>query len=235
MRHINGAYTNYFNARRRRSGHLLQGRYTAILVEADVYAKELSRYIHLNPVRAGMTERPSQYIWSSYRGYTGKEKPSEWLCRDMILADFGGKPIDAEARYREFVESALREQEDPLRGVVSSTLLGSEEFVQTIRDKYLKGRKADRDVPAVRRLLTFPSAKSISEAVDLACKEPALAKQMKLYLLHQFSGQKLRDIGAAFGIGESGVSLASHRMELKMKKDVRLRKLVQKIRENLDL
>jgi len=61
MRHINGAYTNYFNTKRRRAGHLLQGRYTAILVEQDEYAKTLSRYMHLNPVAARMVERPEEH------------------------------------------------------------------------------------------------------------------------------------------------------------------------------
>ncbi|HDO21625.1 MAG TPA: transposase, partial [Nitrospirae bacterium] len=65
MRHINGAYTTYFNTRRQRSGHLFQGRYKAIVVDADEYAEELSRYIHLNPVRAGIVERPEEYQWSS--------------------------------------------------------------------------------------------------------------------------------------------------------------------------
>ena len=58
MRHINGAYTTYFNVKRKRAGHLFQGRYKAILAEADEYATELSRYLHLNPVRAEMTSRP---------------------------------------------------------------------------------------------------------------------------------------------------------------------------------
>jgi REP element-mobilizing transposase RayT len=58
MHHINGACTTYFNAKRVRSGHLFQGRYKAILTEADEYAKELSRYIHLNPVQAGMCANP---------------------------------------------------------------------------------------------------------------------------------------------------------------------------------
>jgi putative transposase len=65
MRHINGGYTTYFNKRHDRAGHLLQGRYKAILVEADPYAGELSRYIHLNPVRAGIAGRPEEYPWSS--------------------------------------------------------------------------------------------------------------------------------------------------------------------------
>lgn len=63
MRHINGAYTNYFNTKRQRAGHLFQGRYKAILVEKDAYSLELSRYIHLNPVRAGMVQLPEDYRW----------------------------------------------------------------------------------------------------------------------------------------------------------------------------
>ena len=61
MQHINGAYTTYFNRKRERSGHLFQGRYKAILVDADEYAKELSRYIHLNPVRAAKVKTPEEY------------------------------------------------------------------------------------------------------------------------------------------------------------------------------
>jgi len=69
MRHINGAYTTYYNTKRKRFGHLLQGRYKAILVDKDAYAQELSRYVHLNPVWAGMAKRPEEYGWSSYRFY----------------------------------------------------------------------------------------------------------------------------------------------------------------------
>ena len=85
MRHINGAYTNYFNKKRNRSGHLFQGRYKGVLVDIDEYAQELSRYIHLNPVRANMVEAPEQYAWSSYRYYTGFKKPPKWLKTDFIL------------------------------------------------------------------------------------------------------------------------------------------------------
>lgn len=235
MRHINGAYTTSFNTKRRRVGHLLQGRYKAILVEADLYAQELSRCIHLNPVRAGMANSPQDYMWSSYCSYIGKRKPPDWLSRDMILGNFGRKLSEAERRYRDFVESAIRGQKDPLREVVSSTLLGSEEFVRAVREKYLKGRKAERDVPAVRKLLALPSTERVLEAVDAACKDGVLAKQVKLYLLHRYSGQKLKEIGGRFGISESGVSLASHRVKLRMGRDARIRMMIERIRKDLAL
>jgi hypothetical protein len=122
MRHINGAYTTYFNTKRRRAGHLLQGRYTGILVEADEYAKELSRYIHLNPVRAGVVEKPQDFQWSSYTAYIGKRNPPDWLARDFILSYFGGKEIKAQREYQDFVEAGMMAADNPLSEVVGSLI-----------------------------------------------------------------------------------------------------------------
>lgn len=96
MRHIIGAYTTYFNIKRKRSGHLFQGRYKAILVEADEYAAELTRYIHLNPVKAGIAVKPGEYQWSSYQSYTGEALTPEWLKTGFILGCFGekGQPLE---------------------------------------------------------------------------------------------------------------------------------------------
>ncbi|MGA2151441.1 MAG: transposase, partial [Geobacteraceae bacterium] len=99
MRHINGAYTNYYNTKRKRSGHLFQGRYKAILIEADEYLMELSRYIHLNPVRCGIVEKPEAHPWSSYNDYIGARPAPGWLRMDMLSAHFG----DCK-KHRQFVE-----------------------------------------------------------------------------------------------------------------------------------
>ena len=123
MRYINGAYTTYVNVKRKRAGHLFQGRYKAILVEADAYALELSRYIHLNPVRAGMVARPEQYQWSSYRSYIGQCTTPEWLKTDFILGYFGRNAPEAKDRYRRFVEDLLKgKYESPLNATVASTV-----------------------------------------------------------------------------------------------------------------
>ncbi|MEJ2202433.1 MAG: transposase, partial [Desulfuromonadaceae bacterium] len=79
MRHINGAYTTYCNTQCQRFGPVFRERFRAIPVEADLCAGELSRYLHLNPVRAGLVERPENYIWSSYRSYVGLGSAAEWL------------------------------------------------------------------------------------------------------------------------------------------------------------
>jgi REP element-mobilizing transposase RayT len=154
MRHINGAYTTYFNLKRGRSGHLSQGRYKAILVDKDEYAKELSRYIHLNPVRAKLVKTPAEYEWSSYQFFIGAKKPPHWLYRDFILGYFGDKASTAQKRYRSFINAIANEAYDnPLNEVVSSTLLGSPEFIAFIKDNFLSNQKPDKELPALKELV----------------------------------------------------------------------------------
>ena len=180
MRHINGAYTTYFNVKRARSGHLFQGRYKAILVEIDEYAKELSRYIHLNPVRAKMVKTPEEYEWSSYQFYIGVKKPPEWLYRDFILGYFGGKVSIAQKEYRHFVSTMVNEEYDsPLDEVVSSTLLGSPGFITFIRDKFLSDKKPDKDLPALKELVEKVSMQDIFDKVESVFgKEPVLCRNV---------------------------------------------------------
>jgi hypothetical protein len=142
MRHINGAYTTHFNVKRSRSGHLFQGRYKAILVDADAYAKELSRYIHLNPVRAKMAEKPEEYKWSSYLDYIGERKSHEWLNRDFILGYFGKKVPAAEREYKRFVSSLEgKEHESPLKEVFASTILGDRGFIEYVKKNFCKNHR----------------------------------------------------------------------------------------------
>ncbi len=133
VHHINGAYTTYFNLKRQRCGHLFQGRYRAILVEKDTYCQELSRYIHLNPLRAEMVKDLRRYPWSSYPEYIGLKKAS-WLETGSILGYFGSQQRRSQRKYRSYVEEGIRiELKNPLRDVFASTFLGSEGFINELR------------------------------------------------------------------------------------------------------
>ena len=184
MRHINGAYTTYFNIKRKRFGHLFQGRYKALLVDIDEYAKELSRYIHLNPVRAKIVETPEEYEWSSYRFYIGKQKPPEWLYRDFVLGYFGKKLSSAQKEYQKFVSILTGEYyESPLMDIVSSTILGTPDFIALIKDRYLSGKQIDKDIPALKELSKKTSMRAIFDEVDSVFeRENSLARNIKLYL-----------------------------------------------------
>ena len=231
MQHINGAYTMYFNTKRKRSGHLLQGRYKAILVDADEYSKELSRYIHLNPVRAGMESTPETYKWSSCRYYTHKRQAPGWLQRDFILRYFGKRQTPAMKKYREFVRSAMeREYTSPLAKRLHAVILGSQDFIEDIKATFLSDRKPDRDLPDLKEEPVKREIEDIEKAVDRLLKtDPKFARQVKLYFCHRYTGLKLREIGKRFGISESGVTQASRRVALKAESDKVALKMLDKI------
>ncbi len=107
MRHSNGVYTQRFNRGHHRVGHLFQGRFKSIMVDRDAYLLELCRYIVLNPVRAGMVERPEDYVWSSYRATAGVSREAVFLASDWILSQFAAKKGTARKRYMEFVRAGI--------------------------------------------------------------------------------------------------------------------------------
>ncbi len=235
LHHINTSYTNYFNAKKRRSGHLFQGRYRAILVEKDLYALELSRYIHLNPVRAGIIKYPSQYPWSSYSSYCSKKSKWDWLQRGFILSQVSKKLGKAIRGYRDYVQRGMTEkQEDPLKKVDASTVMGSEKFTEWVREKWIK-RGADREVPALRAMWKKPEVSYIIRACEKVFTEDRLeSRRMALYLSHRISGLSLKEVGEYFGgISISAVSQNSLRQVKRFKENPELLKAMIRLKETV--
>jgi putative transposase len=235
MQHIDGADTTYFNVKRGRSGHLFQGRYKAILVEIDEYAKELSRYVHLNPVRAKMVKTPEKYEWSSYQFYIGKKKSPEWLHRGFILGYFGNKDSIAQKEYRSFVSAMFdKKYDNPIDEVVSSTILGSPGFIAFVKDKFISDKKPDKDLPALKELVDKVSLKDIfAEVESVFGKQTFLGRNVKMFLCQRYTGEKLKDIGTYFGIGESGVSQACRRVKEKIRNDKKLGRKIAGVEKKL--
>jgi REP element-mobilizing transposase RayT len=234
MKHINGSYTTYFNVRHKRAGHLFQGRYKALLVQADTYAAELSRYIHLNPVRAKVVRSPEEYQWSSCRQYLeGTEPP--WLSTSLVLGYFGTGDGDRRRNYRDYLFEAIgKESRDPLADSVASTILGTDDFVRDIREKYLEEKKSDRDLPALRDLSRGPGIAEIKVVSEEAFPEnKKLARMVGIYLCWRYSGAKLKEIGELYGISESGVNRACGRFENMIERDKDLREGLKRLAENL--
>jgi REP element-mobilizing transposase RayT len=232
LQYVNGAYTTYFNIKRNRSGHLFQGRFKGILVDKDEYCKELSRYIHLNPVRAGMVKAALEYPWSSYRYYVGREKKPKWLTTEFILGEFGGEGRRGYKHYREYVERVEnKEIENPLKKVIASTFLGSKEFVERIKLEYLGKKEIDRrDLPALKKILIGPTLEAIEEVVrEIVGRGDPLFKKICIYLGYQHSGLKLREIGEYFGMQGSAISQLSRRFAETIKGNRELRKVLGKI------
>ncbi|WP_243373130.1 hypothetical protein [Geotalea sp. SG265] len=215
----------------------MQGRYKAIIVDADEYALELSRYIHLNPVRVGNVDNPKDYRWSSCGCYTGYKAVPSWLKTDFILGYFGNKKETAQKKYRQFVNDLIdQEYSSPLLATVASTILGREEFVCEIQNCHLKDKHADRELPGLRKLTDRPLPENIVKAVHKAYPaDERLAKKMALYLCHRHSGAKLKELGDLFQLSESGVAQASKRFKQDLDGDKQLKGKIQEVAKGLNL
>jgi hypothetical protein len=140
MQHLDGLYTQRFNRRHRRDGALFRGRYKAIVVDKDNYLAQVVRYIHLNPLEAGLVREPESYAWSSHRFYLRRKEVPEWLGIDEVMGEFSSI-----AQFQEFV---LEGNDKALEGFYNngrqSPVLGDEEFRNGLMEKPLR---VDREHP----------------------------------------------------------------------------------------
>jgi REP element-mobilizing transposase RayT len=158
MRQLNGVFTQASNRRHRRSGHLFQGRYKAILVDADAHLLELTRYVVLNPVRADMVEHPGLWPWSSYNAIIGEVLLPPWLATDGLLAQFASDRNQAIQRYAEFVMQGIN-QESIWNHLNRQVFLGDNNFVVRMQEK-IKGKSEDINIPKAQRR---PPARPLAE------------------------------------------------------------------------
>ena len=145
------------------------------------------------------------------------------LYRDFILGYFGKKVSIAQKEYHKFVTALINKKyNNPLDEVVSSTLLGSPDFIAFIKDKFLSGKKPDKGLPALKKLIGKGFPKNIFDEVESVFgKEMALGRNIKMFLCQRYTGEKLKDIGIYFGIGESGMSQACRRVKDKISEEWR--------------
>jgi len=133
MQLLNGVYTQRFNRATKRSGHVFQGRYKAILVEKESHLLELARYVVLNPVRARAAPSAGDWPWSSYRATAGRVEAPAFLTIDWILSQFSVERVEAMCAYRRFVGQGRGAGVwEELR---AGSLLGSDGFIEQMKPR----------------------------------------------------------------------------------------------------
>ena len=153
MQWLNVSYATYFNRKQKRSGHLFQGRFKAILIDADAYLLHLSRYIHLNPVRAGIINTLGQFRWSSYPSFIGEQLSPKFLMTDVLLGNFGRNKNEARKNYQEFVEGVdIKSVKDPSKHLAGGFILGDTDFVNWVKDTFLSKREDEKEIPQLKKL-----------------------------------------------------------------------------------
>jgi REP element-mobilizing transposase RayT len=214
MKHLNALYTQRFNRKHHRMGHLFQGRYKALVVEKDSYLKELCRYVVLNPVRARMVKHPKEWKWSSYQATVGYGKPEPWMEVDWILSQFGKVRKRAQEAYRRFVEEGMGLKESPWDQLYSRVYLGSEEFLNKVHEVWEKHQHLEIPKYQTRVVKQDPEKMIGKVAKDFGIKPDELlvarsrkreAKEMAIYLLKKESGLSLKEIGKRMGVGLGAV------------------------------
>ena len=196
MRQLNGVYTQSFNRSHGRSGHVFQGRYKAILVEKENYLLELSRYIVLNPVRAGMVRSVRDWPWSSYRATAGQTNEPGFLTVNWVLASFGKRKSAAVKKYIQFVSEG-KGQPSPWKLLQNQVYLGSEEFVEEMQS-HIDNDQDLSEVPLSQR-------RKIPKELDYY-EQKNSDRNSAICEAYQSGGYTLKEIGTHFSLHYSTVS-----------------------------
>lgn len=252
MRRLLTGYAVTFNLRHKRCGHLLQNRYKSIVCEEDVYLEELVRYIHLNPLRAGLVsglEELERYPWCGHGVLLGRESLAGHAV-DEVLAHFGPRAKEARERYRAFVAAGVRQgrREDLVGGGLRRSLgeesvqkgpkerqaydervLGTGAFVERMWRQEDRGGKSKPRLELEELIRRAARHFGVDEQRILRRgKASALveARAVACYLAVRELGYKSVDVGRALGLGQSGVSRAVARGEISLKEKPALRNLL---------
>lgn len=208
MRQLNGVYTQLFNRKHHRVGHLFQGRYKAPLVDKDDYLVSLSRYIVLNPVRAGLVENPEDWRWSSYRAMIEKDKKIPCLTVDWILSQFDRDRRKAIAKYEDFMREG-KEARFPWEALKGQIFLGNDYFVKKM-EEFLKGKEEIMEIPKQQRYVARPPLSELINTEKIISK-----KQRDVLIFNAYTqyGYTMKQIARHLGIHYSTVSRAVRREE----------------------
>jgi len=234
MHYVKGSYTTYYNIRHRRTGHLFQGRFKSIVVDKDSYFLELTRYIHFNPVYAGVVQDPAGYGWSSYRGYLGKK--DEFIDKEVVKQYLGM----TKRQYQRFVREGMKKPKDPLQKVYAGFLLGPVGFIkdklqdleiQTTSEEVVQKRVLCNNQDRAERIIQSVETHFRTRLTQIKTSKtrPMRAKQVLIYLLREYTGLTNSAIGAMLDMRYPAVSKAGLTMKRILKKDKHMKRTINKI------
>ena len=207
MRQINGVYTQSYNRRHQRVGHLFQGRFKAILVEKESYLLQLCRYIVRNPVAANLCQSVDQWPWSSFRATAGVTESPDFLTVHWIWQQFSEKKESAQNLYRHFVEEGSCGV-SPWDSLIGRIFLGSDKFSEELKAR-LTNPESLAEIPKTERYATRPDLQNLLGSGFSSRME----KASRIYQAHMEYGYTQKQIADFLNVHYSTVSRAIQRVE----------------------
>jgi len=209
MQNLAFRYTQAINRKHKRSGHLFQGRYQALLVDQDTYLLELVRYIHLNPVRARLVADPADYPWSGHRSYLGKSSLA-WLTTESVLGQLGNTLGVARRRYARLVSEGIGQGRTTqfYSGVQDARVIGDDRFVERLQ-RAAKGVQRSRAVDLDMLIRYVCDGFGLSERELRTAgrqRQPARARALIGWLAMETGAATLTGVAQRFGREASGLS-----------------------------
>ncbi len=220
MHWFNSAFVGWFNRVHKRSGHLYQGRFKALLIEKEAYFAEVLRYVVLNPVRAHMVERPENYKWSSYRATAGLDAAPDWLDLASVLPLFHQERESAQADYREFVCAKIDGEDCLWDKLTNRIFLGTETWTKEMR-KIVETKPRSTDHPRAQRAVGRPKMHAIVEAVAKAAGTNAVS-------IRDTRGSVLRRLTAWIAWHEGLITLRSIAAGLRLRSEGHISNLIRR-------
>jgi len=245
MHGLNSGYTGYFNKKYKRSGHLFQGRYKAIIVDKENYLLELSRYVHLNPLRAKIINKPQDYKWSSYGGYIRKKEVNNLNNYNWLLSIFGNEEKKSRRQYKEFVEEGIAKKlENPVKRAVGNMILGSKEFIDSILVKIDRDEIGQEIANRNEILKTINPQEVIKEVSNKYKIKPIEitntgtrnneARNVAIYITRNVCELSNKETAKIFGgVKESAVSKVVKRLENNIKTNKALKQITEQLMSNV--
>jgi len=234
-------YSQYYNRKYRKVGHLFQGRYKGILCQTDRYLGELVRYIHLNPVRAKLVTRAEDFQYSGHRAYLGLHK-SGLVDVEPVLRHFGANKKRAIEVYSQFVNAALGEKSQ--RGyyrAAEGRMLGSEEFLDEVKHRigdYMGKREKQirkRDLETILKAAENATGLKRREFCTNSKTKTAVMIKEAIILIGYENGIRVREMGEALGMDASGVSKRRESVRTRGVISAPMAKLLKSMRSTLEV
>ena len=220
MQWLNGSYAGWFNHRHERSGHLFQGRFKALLIEKESYFTEVLRYVVLNPVRAGIVQRPEAYRWSSYRATAGLDSSYDCLDRDAVLAVFDDDHAAAQVQYCNFVQDRIESSDCLWDSLTNGMYLGTDKWAKQMRS-LVESRPRSTDHPTAQRAVGRPQMHAVIMAVARAAGECTEA-------VRSMRGGASRRLAAWLGWHEGLLTLRSIAASLRLRSEGHISNLIRR-------